>query len=64
MSELKAGDVVQLKSGGPLMTVAIPPIKDVELEDCLRAVWFDERSGEYMSDDLLSITLVKIEHQA
>lgn len=61
---IKAGDVVQLKSGGPIMTVAIPSIADDELRDCVRAIWFDEKTGEYMSDDLPAFTLVKIDSQA
>lgn len=64
MSDIKNGDVVKLKSGGPLMTVAISPMMDAELKDCIRAIWFDEKSGEYTFDDLPIFTLVKIDSQA
>lgn len=37
----KIGDVVQLKSGGPLMTVLL-------LQDTtVRCIWFNEQSGVY-----------------
>lgn len=38
---LKIGDVVQLKSGGPLMTVSL-------LQDTtVRCIWFNEQGGVY-----------------
>lgn len=59
----KAGDVVQLKSGGPLMTVTgISDIrKDSELL-CQRVwvVWFDAHD-KLCSDELKSTTLEKAE---
>jgi len=36
--KFKRGDVVQLKSGGPLMTV-----EHCEFEDVVECTWFDDR---------------------
>jgi uncharacterized protein YodC (DUF2158 family) len=38
----KVGDVVQLKTGGPLMTV-IDPGRTVDGKVVVRCAWFDER---------------------
>ncbi len=43
--EIKAGDVVRLKSGSPLLTV-----HDV-YENCLCVTWYDEASGEFRRDE-------------
>lgn len=40
--EFKIGDVVQLKSGGPLMTVS-----SVGEKSTVNCYWFNEKSGEY-----------------
>jgi len=47
MEGIKAGDVVQLKSGGSVMTV-----KDIDADAKVRCVWFDkeEKIKEYVFD--------------
>jgi uncharacterized protein YodC (DUF2158 family) len=40
-SEIKAGDTVQLKSGGPKMTVE-SVFNDAHGKRCVRCVWFDD----------------------
>lgn len=50
MSDIKAGDVVELKSGGPKMTVQIA----FELDNgqaCVTAVWHSENRDEFNSQD-------------
>lgn len=45
--ELKVGDVVQLKSGGPKMTVSQYPFKTisgVENKDQVECRWFDDKN--------------------
>jgi len=49
MSEIKVGDVVRLKSGGPEMTVDAVKVSDTsKANDAFGCVWFDidnERGG-------------------
>ena len=41
MPEIKVGDIVQLKSGGPMMTVsAVSPFNGVMSATC---IWFDDK---------------------
>ena len=43
MSDIKAGDVVELKSGGPRMTVESGgPSPKEESEGCVCCIWFDD----------------------
>jgi|SRR5215469_122785 len=42
---MKCGDVVQLKSGGPSMTIAGPE-STPDGEVLIRCCWFDEKSSE------------------
>lgn len=59
MSELKIGDVVQLKSGGPLMT--IDSIGELSGAQAAWVSWFDkthnEKSGSY---PLTSLKIYKL----
>jgi len=51
MSEFKIGDIVQLKSGGPKMTVI-----EVREENEILCTWFDEKNkqegGIFLSETL------------
>ena len=54
---IKAGDVVQLRSGGCLMTVCrVGQTIETRPIDC---VWFDD-SGKYCSGDFVVATLRRI----
>lgn len=59
----KAGDVVQLKSGGPLMTVSgvqtVPAYNDQPESQRVWLRWFDVHN-KLCSDELKSIVLEKI----
>lgn len=55
--ELKAGDVVQLNSGGPQMTIA-RLFEDVDNEQLAICVWFD-RQGEKQEGEFKTISLTK-----
>ena len=63
MSEFKAGDVVQLKSGGPMMTCAVCAPSGAS-DACVRAMWFCESIGEYKFEDFFESVLVKRADQA
>lgn len=63
MSEFKAGDVVQLKSGGPVMTAVICATSGTS-DECVRAMWFCESVGEYKFEDFFESVLVKRADQA
>lgn len=60
----KAGDVIQLKSGGPLMTVGavstVPVYNDQPEYQRVWVVWFDAHD-KLCSDELKSTTLEKAE---
>jgi len=57
MAEIKAGDVVQLKSGGPQMTVNF-----VEKDEAA-CTWFDDKMkpqhGRYPVTSLKQVTIVR-----
>lgn len=53
--ELKIGDKVQYKAGGPQMLV------DVIEGDNITCKWFDEKSNEYKSEDFNINQLVYID---
>ena len=55
MRNIKVGDTVQLKSGGPIMTV-----HDVE-RATIHCVWFNSITGLYAGQDLLPSCLVQVE---
>lgn len=57
MSDIKAGDVVQLKSGGPEMTVS--DIAPVDGGDIARVFWFAGREEEVCTADFKPVMLVK-----
>lgn len=46
MSEIKAGDVVRLKSGGPLMTAGSPMVGDK-----VKCYWFPKESSNVLHGD-------------
>lgn len=46
MSEFAKGDLVVLKSGGPVMTVAdVGDYSPMHSEDAVKCVWFEEVKG-------------------
>lgn len=55
MASFEPGDTVQIKSGGPLMTVVKAGSTEVT---CL---WFSEQSGEVKTATLPAIALDKVE---
>lgn len=56
MSDFNKGDLVILKSGGPVMTVAdVGDYSPIHAEDAVKCVWFEEIKGtstvkEYIFD--------------
>ena len=57
MAEFKTGDLVQLKSGGPTMTVKSAP-DDSTYSDEYHCVWFAGSKlsdGHFLADSLLSV---------
>lgn len=52
MQQFKVGDVVQLKSGSPLMTVS-----EIETDNKLWCVWFsgNDRKGESFNAQVLNL---------
>lgn len=57
--ELKPGDLVRLKSGGPLMTVRTGP--NGAREPSVGCTWYDERERDYVEDDFPAVVLEKAE---
>jgi uncharacterized protein YodC (DUF2158 family) len=57
-SEIKAGDTVKLKSGGPTMTVA--KLKEWKGVMEARCEWFDGNQNKEGSFPLSSLTLVDV----
>lgn len=53
----KIGDLVRLKSGGPIMTINY--VKDYEENECI-CIWFNDKK-EVLSRSFNPTTLVKIE---
>ena len=61
--EIKKGDVVRLKSGGPDMTVQnIADYSNYGIEDGANCVWFDGKTKKQEVFDRL--TLVQVDQQA
>ena len=64
MKKFKAGDIVQLKPGGPEMIVTVPPLGDVgtrQLGSECYCEWFDK--GESRSKWFSHDSLVKVEEE-
>lgn len=60
MSEaLKGGDVVQLKSGGPLMTVLVDAGDGPEAS--VRCIWYQEKEQKYAAESFSAVTLKRVE---
>lgn len=53
MDKFKIGDVVILKSGGPLMTI-------YQMEELIGTIWFPEEKTEPMRDAFAHTELVRI----
>lgn len=53
--EFEPGDVVELKSGGPLLTVIAASTEAVS------CIWFEETQGEFRKQDFPPVVLVKTE---
>lgn len=63
MSDIKAGDVVEIKSGGPRMVV----VSDVEDESSVPTVWvqwFADSDSEFHAHRVAVICLKKHDDQA
>jgi uncharacterized protein YodC (DUF2158 family) len=56
-AQFKAGDVVQLKSGGPKMTVNGPSTGNQQVINCS---WFD-KDEKLAHGDFITETLVKVD---
>lgn len=56
MSDIKAGDVVEIKSGGPRMVV----LSEVEgVFETVKVSWFQESHGEFREETVAVISLKK-----
>ena len=53
--EFAPGDVVELKSGGPLLTVVSATAEKVS------CIWFEETHGEFRNHDFAPVLLSKAE---
>ncbi|MCY3981448.1 MAG: DUF2158 domain-containing protein [Alphaproteobacteria bacterium] len=53
MEEIKPGDIVMLKSGGPLMTVV-----EIENDKSARCVWFPKGAGEKLIGDVFMLHIL------
>ena len=58
MEELKVGDVVQLKSGGPGMTVT--GVFGEEYSIDITTIWYNHSNNEFFSHSFLKETLTKV----
>lgn len=63
MIDIKAGDVVEIKSGGPRMVV-VSDVDDCASVPKVWVQWFSEGAGEFMSDNVAVICLKKHGDQA
>ena len=53
MEEIKLGDIVMLKSGGPLMTVV-----EIENGKTAHCVWFPKGAGERLIGDVFALHIL------
>lgn len=63
MSEIKAGDVVEIKSGGPRMVVVTGAEGEGEVAK-VWVQWFCEGTGEFRTDNVALICLKKHEEES
>jgi uncharacterized protein YodC (DUF2158 family) len=63
MSEIKAGDVVEIKSGGPRMVV-VSGVEDEASVPKVWVQWFADGDSEFRSDKVAVICLKKHDDQA
>ncbi len=62
MDKFEVGDVVQLKSGGPYMTVSfIPSFPDHQIRT-IQCVWFDD-IGKLQEEQFKAVVVKKVEHK-
>lgn len=57
--KFKVGDIVQLKSGGPIMTV-----DDIDLYPSIHTKWFDSTDNSYCEDRFSADSLIKIKRNS
>jgi len=60
--DFKVGDVVELKSGGPKMTIEkIAPRNSTDSENVIHCVWFDNYQGneQLKRETFVTETLIK-----
>jgi uncharacterized protein YodC (DUF2158 family) len=55
---LKIGDIVQLKSGGPVMTVV-----KLDGEDAIACMWYAAQQGEFRTQNFPHVLLDEIEFE-
>ena len=60
MDEIKPGDLVQLKSGGPVMTVSCNT-DDFQKEKSVCCSWYCVDSRRFQDEDFSIISLKKVE---
>ena len=53
--ELVVGDVVQLRSGGPMMTVV-----ELTSKTCVECAWYVEDKSKYQVEDFIRRTLIRV----
>lgn len=63
MSDIKAGDVVEIKSGGPRMVVVRREVAECEI-DHVWVQWFEESIGDVRACKVAVTSLVKRDDQA
>lgn len=61
MANFDVGSVVQLKSGGPKMTVVGEPRQGVYTTDSeVIVIWFDDKENKFKYDTFISAILEKL----